>query len=168
MIESEMKRIFVTGNAGSGKSTLGKEIARRKNLEYYSLDAVVWKEKWQKSPPKEQKQKIAQLTLGNAWVIDGVDYDILKAADTVIFLDMPRRVCFYRAAKRNRKYFFSSRPELPAGCLEILIIPTLVKIIWRFPQRVRPKILADKARRNDGSFIHIKTSDQLKTYLDSL
>lgn len=162
-----MRRIFVTGNAGSGKSTLGKEIARRTGIDYFSLDGIVWKEKWQKTSPEEQRQKIAELTAKEAWVIDGVDFDALDVADTVIFLDMPRRACFYRAAKRNRKYLFSSRPGLPANCPEILIIPTLVKIIWRFPNRVRPKILASKDRRS-GIFVHIRSNRQLKNYLNNL
>lgn len=163
-----MRRIFVTGNAGSGKSTLGREMARLNNLNYFSLDSVVWQEGWQKTSSKERKQKIAELIKQDAWVIDGVDFDILEAADTVIFLDIPRRFCFYRAAKRSRKYLFSSRPELPANCPEILIIPTLIKIIWRFPSRVRPKILANKAKRNNDSFVHVSNKGQLVRYLNSL
>ena len=163
-----MKRILVTGNAGSGKSTFAKQIATEKDLNFYSLDKIVWKEHWQQTPKDEQKRMIAELIKKDSWVIDGVDYDILEAADLVIFLDIPRRVCFYRAVKRNIPCFFSSRPELPANCPEILIIPTLVKIIWRFPRRVRPKILANKERRSTDSFIHITNSSELEAVRKSL
>lgn len=161
-------RIFITGNAGAGKSTVARLVAERKGLEYSSLDSIVWQERWRKTPPDEVKQKVGELIKQDAWVIDGVGYDVLRAADTVIFLDMPRRTCSYRAAKRNIRYLFSSRPELPPRCPEILILPMLIKIIWRFPKRVRPRILADKDRRQDGSFIHIGNNRKLRAYIDSL
>jgi len=148
-------RIFVTGNAGSGKSTLAKRIAKQEGLEYFSLDSIVWQERWRKTPLAERQRKVRELIAKSSWVIDGVDDDVLEAADKVIFLDMPRRVCYYRAAKRNVRYLFSSRPELPARCPEILILPTLVKIIWRFPGRVRPKILVNGAGRGEGAFVHV-------------
>lgn len=163
-----MAKIFVTGNAGAGKSTLSKEIARRRGMAWYGLDQIVWQENWRKTPAAQQKAEIAKLMAQDVWVIDGVDYDILEAADEVVFLDLPRRVCFYRAFKRNWWYLFSSRPELPKNCPEILILPTLIKIVWRFPKRVRPKILAHKVRRSNGSFIHIRNAKELKVYLDKI
>lgn len=163
-----MNRIFVTGNAGSGKSTLAKELAKRKGIPFFSLDKIVWQENWQKTPKEERQKKIAGLLKKKSWVIDGVDYDILRAADTVIFLDIPRKISFYRVIKRNSRYLFSSRPDLPPNCPEILIIPTLVKIIWRFPGKVRPNILAEKNLRNDNSFVHITHKSQLEDYLAEL
>lgn len=161
-------KILVIGNAGSGKSTLGRQIAKYHELECYSLDKVVWKEHWKKAPRDEQRNKIKKLIARKSWVIDGVDYDILKAADRVIFLDIPRRVCFYRVAKRNIRYLFKSRPELPKHCPEILIVPTLIKIIWKFPARVKPKILLEKARRDSATFVHIEKNKQLRNYMNQL
>lgn len=158
----------MTGNAGSGKSTLGRIVAQKKSLPLFSLDSIVWREGWQKATSDEVRRGVSNLISKRAWVIDGVDYEILKAADVVIFLDFPRKVSFYRAAIRNRKFLFTSRPDLPANCPEILIIPKLIKIIWKFPKRVRPKILAEKIRRGDTSFVHIQNNKQLKEYLDSL
>lgn len=160
-------KIFVTGNAGSGKSTMGREIARQRGLDYYSLDKIVWQSGWKKTPAAEQKVQIAELLQKDGWVIDGVDYDILVAADHVIFLDIPRRVCLWRALMRNRRYLFKSRPELPENCPEILIIPQLIKIIWRFPKRVRPKILYEKSRR-PAAFTHLKTPHDHSSYLSRI
>ena len=158
-------KIFITGNAGSGKSTLGRQIASSQNLQYYSLDKIVWKEHWQKTPADEKKSKVHELLIKSDWVIDGVDYDTLESADVIVFLDIARRICFYRAVKRNFKYLFKSRPELPANCPEIKIFPKLVKIIWNFPKRIRPKILIEKTKRSSDSFIHIKNNKQLQAYL---
>ncbi|HTE57333.1 MAG TPA: AAA family ATPase [Verrucomicrobiae bacterium] len=159
-----MKKILVTGNAGSGKSTLGKSLAAFSGLPYFGMDQIVWKENWQRASKEEEQKKVAELVAREAWIIDGVSYEVMAAADTIVFLDMPRSVCFWRAAKRNRKYLFASRPGLPASCPEILIVPKLIKIIWRFPKRVRPNILAEKDRRGTD-FIHIRSDRDLKKYL---
>ncbi len=161
-------KILVIGNAGSGKSTLSKQIAKHYELECFSLDKIVWKERWKKAPRNEQASKINKLIAKSSWVIDGVDYDILKAADKVIFLDIPRRICFYRVTKRNIRYLFKSRPELPAHCPEILIVSKLIKIIWKFPTRVKPNILFEKDRRDSTTFIHVKNNKQLRNYLNQL
>ncbi len=160
-------KIFVTGNAGSGKSTLSRHVAAHYGLEWYGLDKIVWKENWQKAPADERDKQIAQLLARPHWVIDGVSDEILKAADEVVFLDVPRRISFYRVAKRNWRYLFTSRPDLPANCPEVLIIPKLVRIIWRFPRRVRPKILAEKQNKGAG-FVHIRNNKELQVYLQSL
>lgn len=163
-----MKKVLVTGNAGSGKSTVAKRIANRLDISCHGLDRIVWKEGWQKTPTFERSKEIRNLTQQKTWVIDGVDDEVMKAADTIIFLDIPRRVCFKRVPVRNWKYLFKSRPGLPENCPEILIIPRLLKIIWRFPVHVRPKILEEKAKRKPSRFIHIQNMADLENYLQSI
>lgn len=158
-----MAKIFITGNAGSGKSTLGKRLANDLGLQVHGLDKIVWQEGWRKTPREERRKLIKKLISKPSWVIEGVDDDILRAADTIIFLDIPRRICFYQAAKRNWRYLFSSRPDAPPNCPEIQIIPTLIKIIWLFPSRVRPQIMKFNAKSADRKFIHIKTREQARS-----
>lgn len=160
-------RILVTGNAGSGKSTVAKELSNRHGLLYSSLDSVVWQEGWKKTPREVRRKKIQKLIAQDSWVIDGVDYDVLTAAEVIVFLDLPRGTCIFRAMRRNIPYLFSSRPELPDNCPEILVLPQLLKIIWRFPKRVRPTILAEKTKRSEG-FIHIRSNLELETYFQNL
>jgi len=157
-------KILVTGNAGSGKSTLAKKIADAQGLPCYGLDRIVWKPKWEKSSDEEIHKEISKLISQDEWVIDGVSVQVMEAADVIIFLDVPRQVSFWRATKRNYKHLFKSRPGLPENCPEILIIPKLTKIIWRFPKRMRPKILAEKERRGTG-FIHVRSTNDLPTHL---
>jgi adenylate kinase family enzyme len=153
-------KILVTGNAGAGKSTLAAQLGQLLNLSVISLDSVVWQPGWKKTPSTECESHIARLIENPSWVIDGVSSTVMTAADIIVFLDVPRRKCLWRAMNRNRKYLFSSRPELPNRCPEILIVPTLLKIIWRFDTRVKPLILEQKERRSDrpSTFIHV-TSD---------
>lgn len=133
-----MQKILVTGNAGSGKSTLSKKLEEKLKIKVYSLDKIVWQQKWKKTVDNKKKELIKELTNKDTWIINGVSSDVFNEADTIIFLDFPRKICYWRAFKCNWKYLFSSRPELPANCPEILIIKQLVVIIWNFHKNIAP------------------------------
>src|SRR4051812_6554459 len=129
-----MKRILVTGNAGAGKSTLAQHLGQVLGLPVYGLDQIVWQSGWRKTPTQLRRQRIQELiSSSDEWIIEGVSQAVLEAADAVIFIDAPRIVCFWRCAKRNWRYLFCSRPDLPEGCPEWRIIPQLCRIIWNFP-----------------------------------
>jgi adenylate kinase family enzyme len=140
-----LKRILITGNAGSGKTTLASQLAADTGLPYIGLDSIVWQAGWQKTPRAERIQQELLIADQDAWVVDGVSDVLADAADAIVFLDLPRYVCLYRVFRRNLPYLFRSRLGLPERCPEILILPSLLKIIYLFPKRVRPKILAHKS-----------------------
>jgi len=155
-----MQRVLVTGNAGSGKTTVAITLADLLNLPYSGLDAIVWQPGWIKTPKHSRDACEVAIAKRSSWVVDGVSEIMLEAADTVIFLDFPRYTCYWRVLVRNLPFLFRSRPGLPAHCPEILVMPRLVKLIWRFPKWVRPSILEtgrDEAKR----FIHIRSSKEL-------
>ncbi|MGH3742094.1 MAG: hypothetical protein ACRDT1_12265 [Micromonosporaceae bacterium] len=144
-------RVLVTGNAGAGKSTLAQALASDLRAPYFGLDQIVWRERWQKAPEHERHAAISDLVALPAWVIDGVSEQVQAAADVVVFLDVPRRTCYWRVLGRNLPYLFRSRPGLPRHCPEILIAPRLCRIIWRFPRHVRAKILETR-----GPLLHVR------------
>lgn len=162
-----MKRILVTGNAGSGKTTLATLVASRTGLPYVGLDKVVWQPQWEKTPRTVRLKQESSIANEAAWVVDGVSTLLLEAADTVVFLDFPRHRCFWRALCRNLPYLFRSRPGLPEQCPEILIIPALVRIIWFFPTRVRPGIL-EACRSENKRMFHIRSNGDLLNFKASL
>lgn len=166
MLGRNMKRILVTGNAGSGKSTLARRIAAQLALPLHGLDCVVWQPGWKKRAPDERSAMIRKLVDQESWVIDGVSFDVQSRADAIVFLDVPRRVSFLRVMKRNWRYLFRSRPDLPAKCPEILIVPTLCRIIWNFPKNIRPRILGQCSKSQ--RFFHVRTPSDLTACLDAL
>ncbi len=137
-----MQKILITGNAGSGKTTLSYQIAKRLCLhKLICLDKIVWKPGWVLSTKSERELAFAEITNTQNWIVDGVSKTLLEAADTIIFLDYPRTICYWRVFCRNIKYLFRSRPELPENCSEILAVKKLLKIIWNFEKDVKPIIL---------------------------
>ena len=161
-----LRRINITGNAGSGKTTVTKRLGELIGLPVYHLDAIVWQPKWQKTPPEDRLRLENELTDQEAWIIDGVSRNVREKADLVVFLDVPRGTCIVRVMKRNLPYLFHSRPELPDNCPEILIFPKLVRLIMRFPKYVRTSIIQE-AERNDN-YVIVKSNEELRSLLKSI
>lgn len=109
---------------------------------------------------------IRALVERETWVIEGVSSDVQSQADAIVFLDVPRWVSFVRVTKRNWRYLFRSRPDLPPGCPELLIVPTLCRIIWRFPKDIRPRIL--NPCTDSQRFFHVRGPADLAACLEAL
>jgi len=159
-----MKRIHITGNAGSGKSTFARKLGNALGYPVYGLDKIVWQSGWKKTPHGIKDTKIKELLAKPEWIIEGVSQAVQNSADVVIFLDVSRPTCYIRCLKRNWKFLFTSRPELPEHCPEILIIPQLVKIIWKFKSNTRLNILAEAVKHPSCYFVVNKPGDLIRLY----
>ena len=164
----DSKRIFVTGNAGAGKTTFATNLAEVLGVPFHGLDGIVWQERWRKTPQPEKDAQIENLISGDAWIIDGVSDRAMRAAEVVVFLDVPRRVSAVRVIRRNARYLLRSRPGLPPHCPEVLVIPKLARLIWRFPRHIRPKILAEKSQRSNESFVHLAWPESGERLIEEL
>ena len=160
-------RIHITGNAGSGKSTFAKDIGDILGINVYGLDKIVWKEKWKQTPQGERKRLEEELASKPQWIIEGVSSIARQTADLIIFLNFPRRVCYLRCAKRNWRYLFSSRPELPENCPEIKIIPKLIRIIWLFPSVAKP-IITNEMNMQRKISIMLSSNDEITQFITEL
>ena len=157
-----MRRIHITGNAGSGKTTLARKLGEITGLEVHGLDAVVWQAGWKKTPLEQRRELERELIAPESWIIEGVSRIVRDAADTIIFLDVSPWRATWRCAKRNLPYLFRSRPGLPKDCPEIKIIWPLLQIIWKFNGLVRPIILKDLEAQSGKRFFHIRNQADLE------
>ncbi len=156
-------RVHITGNAGSGKTTLAIKLGQALNMPVASLDSVVWKKGWVPASKEERSIGEQSLIVGDHWIVEGVSKTVRESADYIIFLDVPRLVCMSRCFKRNFLYLFKSRPELPDNCPEILIVPQLLKIIWNFPTLAKPIILESLDRKKGVVISDLNQIDDLVT-----
>lgn len=162
-----MKKIVLIGSGGSGKSTLAKQLGERLKIDVYHLDALFWKPNWVGVPKNEQR-----LVQREEWIIDG-NYGgtmeiRLHAADTIIFLDIPRVVCIYRAFKRILKYRNKTRPDMAEGCDERFNVD-FFKWIWNYPKLKKPVILEslDQLSKSENKqVIILKSSTEAKKFIE--
>ena len=148
-----MNRIAVIGCGGSGKSTLSRQLGERLEIPVVHLDKLFWRPGWTRSPREEFEAKVREAVAGERWVLDGnfgsTQHIVFPAADTLVWLDFPRAVCFYRVIKRLIAYQGRTRPDLPEGCPEKLDFEFLEWVLT-FPENGRQRIISELARRPRG------------------
>jgi adenylate kinase family enzyme len=104
-----VRRVAIIASAsGNGKTTLGRELARRLGVEFVELDALVHGPGWVETPDDELRRTLAPILARDGWVLDNVYRHklgtlILDAADTVVWLDLPIRVWLPRLFRRTRR-----------------------------------------------------------------
>lgn len=167
-----MQKIVIIGSGGSGKSTLARDISSRLGIEAHHLDALLWKPNW--VPATRQEQIIIQTELigRTSWIIDG-NYggtlDLrMEAADTILFLDLPRIVCTYRVLKRMINYKDKVRPDMGTGCEE-RFDPNFLKWVWNYPKTQRPDVLhrLQSSRANQNINI-LRSQAEVRDFLTSI
>lgn len=100
-----MRRVSVVGVSGSGKSSLGRRLAAAMGVQYLELDAIFHQPDWAEPPRDEFRQRVGHAIEEQGWVVDG-NYGAVRdlvwaAADTVVWLDMPRHVVMRRVICRT-------------------------------------------------------------------
>ncbi len=167
-----MKRIAIIGPGGAGKSTLARQIGGRLGIEVIHLDALYWRPGWVPTPRDQWEQLQRELVQRETWVLDGNYGGTLEvrlaAADTIIFLDLPRRLCLWRVLRRRLRYAGRSRPDMGPGCEERLSWE-FITWIWSYPATRRPAILRLLAQHADGrAVIRLTSARDVRRFLTSL
>ncbi|MED1410990.1 MULTISPECIES: DNA topology modulation protein [Bacillus] len=164
-----MKKIILIGSGGSGKSTLAKQLGNKLKIQVYHLDALFWKPNWVSVPKDEQRTVQNDIIKEEKWIIDG-NYggtmDIrINAADTIIFLDIHRTICVYRAFKRIVQYRNKTRSDMGEGCEERFDLQ-FFKWIWEYPKTKRPSILIRLDQLSqDKEIIILKSPNEVQRFL---
>jgi adenylate kinase family enzyme len=102
-----MQRIAVIASAsGNGKTTLGRELARRLEVPFVELDALVHGPGWAETPDDVLRAQLEPVLAGDGWVIDGtytrkLGNLVLGSAELIVWLDLPLRIWLPRLARRT-------------------------------------------------------------------
>lgn len=90
-----MQRINVVGSSGAGKTTVAAALAARLHVPHLELDSIHHLPDWRPIDSEDFRRLVGEFTAGDRWVVDGnyskVRDIVWRRADTVIFLDYPRR-----------------------------------------------------------------------------
>ena len=99
-----MQRVLVVAMSGAGKTTAARQLARVLDLPFHEMDALAIGPGW--STPPTFVADVAAIVGEPAWVFDSWGYPQVRdamwaAADTVVWLDYPRRVVLARLLRRS-------------------------------------------------------------------
>ena len=99
------RKIVIWG--GGGKTSLGMALSAKLGTPFVELDALYWLPDWGERPPDEFTQLVGDTLDGyeDAWVVDGqygsiLGSLVLERADTLIWLELPWRIIFWRTFRR--------------------------------------------------------------------
>jgi adenylate kinase family enzyme len=140
------------GCVGAGKSTLARNLGGLLHLEVFHLDRMWWRGGGYRIVGKKSADAHAMdpeaflrlqqgLVSKDRWVIDGGRADLrvrLARADTIIFLDLPRRTCMWRVAKRTGSPRFDYPPDVQESWRWMVV---LLRWIWSYPKQKRPGMI---------------------------
>ena len=154
-----MERIAVIGCAGSGKTTLARDLGARLGIDVVHLDRLHYGPDWNTPPPAEWEAVQRRLVREERWIADGTYASTmpirLAAADTVVFLDLPTHVCLWSIARRRLRFRGRSRPDL--GVYD-RISRQFLRFVWSFRRTRRPQVLAliEQHARPDATIIRLR------------
>jgi adenylate kinase family enzyme len=152
-------RIAIVGPVASGKTTLARRLAPLLGLPVVDLDHFYWRA----IPRPTEEEWIhthQELIGGDHWIMAG-DYRAVaearfRAAEAVIWLDLPRHTCLARVTRRKTK----GNPSPLVECW---------RWIWRYPthgRRETAAVLADPTLT--CAVLHLRTSSEVASFLRAL
>ncbi len=174
-----MQRVSVVGCSGSGKSTVGRQLARDLGVPYIELDSIYHQPGWVSLPREEFRRRVTEAAAADRWVIDGnysssVQDLVWARADTVVWLDLPRRTVMRQVIWRTlRRVSFGA--ELWNGNRErwanlLTWVPEDSVISWswhRWPvYRARYSAAAADPPRPQLSFVRLGSHRAIRGFLD--
>lgn len=171
-----MKRIMVIGvSAGVGKSTFARKLGEAIGVDVHHLDRLYWKPGWIEAPVEEFAAAQREIIKQDRWIMEGnysTTFELReKAADTVIYLELPLAVCLYRVVTRWLKNIGKTRPDMGVDCPEKLDWPFIKFIITTYYSRkkkMRDKFLAWENEEPSKQVILLKNKKAVQSFLQEL
>jgi adenylate kinase family enzyme len=171
---STPRRIALIGTSGAGKTTLGREIARRLNTVFVEIDAIQHQAHWTKVTVEELRAGIeAQIGGRDRWVIDDTcrrelgDF-VSSRLDVILWLDLPLLLKLGRLCRRSwrrvrtREVLWNGNVEtwrdVFVGKDSVLIHATLAHFRHRRTFPVRP---------DAQKIVRLRTPSEVERWLSS-
>ncbi|MEK5067493.1 topology modulation protein [Sporosarcina sp. FSL K6-1508] len=166
-----MNKIMVIGvSSGAGKSTFARQLGEVTGIEVTHLDRLYWKPNWVEASLEEFSADQQLVVQNDQWIIEGNysgTFPIREPhADTVIYLELPLRVCLYRVLKRRVQFHGKTRDDVGEGCKEKIDKAFLKFIVSTYG--ARKKKMTERMQRyaQEGKTVHyLKTPTQIEGFL---
>lgn len=165
-----VRRVSVIGSAGSGKSTFGGSLARTMGVPFLELDSVFHQAGWTPLPDPEFRRRVLAAVADESWVIDGsyrAVRDLVWArADTVVWLDLPRRTVMrqviWRTLRRGvtRRELWNGNRESVRNFLTWDPEESVVAWAWHHHDRYRQRYSAAAADPDNANLTFVRLTSR--------
>ncbi len=164
-----MKKIYITGAVGSGKTTLARKLASAFGIPFYELDAIVRVKTpngRKKRTAEEMRTALKTIDQQGMWIIEGVNRPIFDClfnmADQIIFLDTHYFTRFYRITLRYIKQKLSiekSHYEPNMSMLKSMYI-------WSLGFEKERKNFQEQLENHNLKLTVLKSSKDIRNFID--
>lgn len=165
------RRWVVLGAGGAGKTTFALELGRLLELSVIHLDRHFWRPGWVEPSDEEWDQQVAELSRGEAWIMDGNYSRTLETrlarAQAAVLLDPPVLQCLWGVIQRGMLRRQWPRPDLAEGCAEQMPSFEFLRYVASYKWRSKPKVL-NQIRRARVRLYHLRSRTEGRTFLDDL
>jgi adenylate kinase family enzyme len=176
-----LRRVSVVGTSGAGKSTLSRALAGALGADFLELDSVYHQPGWVPLPREEFRRRVGDAVAGERWVIDGnytsnVKDLVWARADTVVWLDLPKRTVmgriiwrsFQRAARRVE--LWNGNRERWRNLFSVDKEESVIAWAWQTHAATRAKLEAAMADpQNDHlRFVRLTRPAEVRRFLASV
>jgi len=164
-----MKRIWIAGNAGSGKTTLANYIGEKYNIPVYHRDLITWDKNGNIRTEEEQVEMLQAITKNETWIFEGARFTASKIdgrldrCDTIIYLNINRVICVYRGLRRAHNQ--SKNINMPIEDKQPFGIENIKSTFIDYPKKGKQrKTILDIAKRKGINIIVLSNRKSVKRF----
>ncbi len=156
------KRIALIGLPGSGKSTFAVRLSKLLDIPVHHLDRHMFEPDGKKRDKREFIEIQNAILNEESWIVEGCSFSTFEMrfakADTLIYFQFPRFVCYWRIFKRLFNY------EKSFGSLRI-INWEIIKYIWNFDKDKKARIDDLRNKYSEVDFLIFRNQNDANSYL---
>lgn len=165
MKNKNSSRFALTGPPGCGKSTFATKLSKLLSIPVHHLDTHMFEINGKKRDKEEFINIQKAILKEKSWIVEGCSFSTLEMrfsnADTLIYFQFSRFICFWRIFKRLFIY------EKKFGGLRVFNWE-LLRYIWYFDKHKKSRIKELRNKYNELNFLIFKNQKDADTYLKSL
>ena len=163
------------GNAAGGKSTLARQLARRRELPLVEVDRLLWLPGWRLAPEVDYARKHAAIVAQERWAIEGLGRrdsiaERLARSTEIVLVDLPLWVHFWLAAERQIAWTQGRLAGPPAGAVEMPPTRELFRTMWEVDQTWLPEIrsMCAEAELEGKAVTRLGSVDEIDAFVKAL
>ncbi len=170
--------ILILGNPGAGKSFLARKISEILSMPIIELDMLFWGRNWSKFSSTHVHNIVKKKVMKTPHIVEGqypeMRNTLPKYADTIIFIDFPLPLLFWRLLKRSTKRAFTGESTCHGNkeTFRKLFFSkhSMIYYIFQVYSKNRYdnlRIIRDARKENKETYI-LKNSHEILAFIDNL
>jgi adenylate kinase family enzyme len=159
---------------GGGKSTLARQLAEITKLPLYVVDKLQFKEGGAAVPHDEYLELHRDLLSQETWIMDGYSdnntlWERFSAADTLIYVDLPLAIHYWRVTKRLIEGLFADPEGWPNNSPLWSSTMSGYKVIPRCHRNVTPRYRQLVIEMAESKRVaHLRSPRDMAAFLDEV